>query len=299
MTPTRACYPKDLEQVHFSDHQSLAEGITTLTTATIPFAGRAIPAMVVLGLVPLQLGTGKVRPLVYPTVMILLIGVATKRGPSLNPSPPFLDQRGKLSPFPPLPPQPSVDYAMTGGDITIDPRYSEYTPLSDSFPIAPQTVLGPELRYGYHPPGHSNLPQEQILDGLPAAPTSPGVAVYPPLFNQAPSEYLISGHPPSGSTTLVSRDVIRAPRLSTFRPLLGQTYQSHTAGPIRGVAISPNQTRYQCIMCDANYAQLSGLNRHYKDKHLPRVACDLCGLTFSSGRAYLLTEHLETNHPSA
>ena len=189
---------------------------------------------------------------------------------------------------------------MTGSDITVVPRSLEYAPGPDGFQIAPQNPIPqPEVRYDCQTPGHDD-PIQEPPDGTPAA-------IYPSPFKRVPLAYpgYLVGHPPSSS--LVNSGVV-LPAHPTYqnegngpstRQLLGQTYQdtptlSATAGPIDQ---RPTRSRHQCTVCDASYARLSGLNRHYKDVHFPWISCDFCGLEFSSGRRYLLTRHLKTDHP--
>ena len=188
---------------------------------------------------------------------------------------------------------------MTGSDITIDARYDlEYTQTPGASPIVPRnTIPRLEVRYD-EPPGHGDPIQEPIPNGTPAAVTaSPGVAVYPPSFNQSLEAYLISGHPLSSS--LGNRGVIppadtthhnEESRRSTLSQLLDQT---NTAGLTRGAGVN-HPSRHQCTECDASYARLSGLNRHYKDKHMTWMTCRRCNSEFSLGRMYKFTEHLET-----
>jgi hypothetical protein len=210
-----------------------------------------------------------------------------------------------------------MDNPMAAGDITIDPRYVDCAPL-DGLPIAPRNPIPRlEVRYDYQPSGlgYGDTNQEPIPNGTPAAVTaSPGVAMYPPPFNQlevpgAYSGYHVSDHPSSSS--LVNRGVVLPAHpvyqnegngLSSSRQLPGQAYQdtptssatSSIAGPI-----DQHTGRHQCTMCVASYARLSALNRHNKDKHTAWRACALCGFRFSSGRGYILTRHLENDHPDA
>ena len=205
---------------------------------------------------------------------------------------------------------------MAAGDITIDSRYLECSPTPGGFPIAGRnTTPRQEVRY-HQPSGHDDITQDPIPEGTPAAvTTSPGAAMYPPYFDPVPGAYsghLVSGHPSSSS--LVNSGIVLPANsahqnegngLSTSRLLLtSQSYQdtltlSTTAVPILGVEVDQHPNRHQCTVCDAKYAWPSGLNRHYKDVHLPWISCDFCGLEFSSGRRYLLTKHLETDHPNA
>lgn len=201
----------------------------------------------------------------------------------------------------------SADYSTTRGDATKDPAYLEYAPAPGSFSIAPQNPIpGPEIHYGYQPSrvGPDDPAQEPIPDGTIAA-GSPlhDVAVYPPPFNLTPGSYLVPGH--SLSSSLVNRSLVptahtthqneRKSRQSASRQL-GQAHEDTpssltTAGPIRGVG--ENQ-RHQCTKCNASYVRLSGLNRHYKDKHSAWMACHRCSSEFSLGRMYKFTEHLQT-----
>jgi hypothetical protein len=188
---------------------------------------------------------------------------------------------------------------MTGSDITMVSRSRslEYAPAPDGFQIAPRnSITPPVVRYDYQNPGHGGEPIQRLSDGTPTA-------MYPPPFKQVPgaySGYLVSGHRPSvNSGVVLPARQNEGDGLSVSQQLLGQTHQvtptlSATARPI-----DQGPSRHQCTMCDASYARLSGVNRHYKDVHLPWISCDFCGLEFSSGRRYLLTRHLETDHPQA
>ena len=194
---------------------------------------------------------------------------------------------------------------MTRSDTTIDPHHLEYTQTPGGFPMALRnSIPWPKVRYDYRPPGHGDPIQEPIPDGPPTAVTaSPGMEVYPPPFNQTPGARLVSSHPLSSS--LVNSDVVPPARTAYQKKgngkpsrQLRQTYQdtptlSNTAGPIRGVGVDQHPSRQQCTMCDASYARLSGLNRHYKDKHTARMACRHCNSKFSLGRMYRFTEHLQ------
>lgn len=291
-SPAWADTYKGQEPAHANDHQGDPEpgGITTSTTAIIPFSGRAVPTMVILSLVPLHLGTGQ-----YP--------------PSLNPSSPLSPDKGgepslfRVSPSHPSEPSHlSVDY-QTGSpsDIRIDPQYSEYAPTPDGFPIAPRNPIP-----HYQPPGHGDLIQEPKLDGSTAAAIASrghSVAVYPPSFDQVPRTCLISDHPLSPSP--VNQGVI--PLAHTTYQTEGngqstcrQTYRdaprfpTNTAGTTRGGGANQHPSRHQCTICDASYARSSGLNRHYKDKHRAWMACRRCDSEFSLGRMYKFTEHLQT-----
>ncbi|KAI9457792.1 hypothetical protein BJY52DRAFT_1374441 [Lactarius psammicola] len=265
------------EPAHANNHQDHPEGITALATAVIPFAGRAVPTMVVLSLVPLQLGADQYAP--------------------------FLDQGGEPGPFSPShmsePSQPSIDFPLAAGDIMIDPRYLGCALSPSGFPVAPRnSIPRPEVRYDYQPSSHGDTTQEPIPDSTPAeVTTSPRVAVYPLPFNQIPgpySGYLVPGHPSSPTLENSSAVPLVSPAYqnegngpSTPRQLLGQIFQdtptlSPTAEPIRGVEVDQHPSRHQCTMCDAKYARFSGLNRHYKDMHLPWIACGFCGLKFGA-----------------
>lgn len=287
VVPTQAGNSKGPEHAHANAHQVHPEGITTLATAIIPFSGRAVPTTVIVSLVPLHLGTGQDLP-------------------SLNPSsPPPLDQAGGLSQLPPSHPSGpsylSADNPMTRSYTPIDPRYDlEYALTPSGFPVVPRNSNPrPEAHYDYQPPRHGDPIQEPTPNGNPSRViTSPDMAVYPPSFNQTLGAYLISGRPYSSS--LVNRSAI-PPTHTTHKnkesrqsSLLGQTYQATTVGPIRGVGVDQRLSRHQCTMCDASYARPSGLNRHYKDKHMAWMACHHCNSEFSLGRMYKFTEHLQT-----
>lgn len=223
-----------------------------------------------------------------------------------------MDQGGDLGPF--LlshisePSQSLVDYPIVAGDVTIDPRYLECAPSPVGFPISPRnSVTRPEVGYDYQPYGN----EEPIPGYTPAEVTASfGVAVYSPPFNQILQVYVVSG--PPFSSSLVNNGVIQSSRItyqtegsghSTSRQL-GQAYQdsptpSASTGKAGGVLVDQPPHRYQCSMCDADYAGVSGLNRHYTEKHLPWMDCDFCGFQYPSGRKYLLTIHLKTYHPNA
>jgi hypothetical protein len=187
---------------------------------------------------------------------------------------------------------------MSGSDIPIDPCYDlEYAPTPSGFPIVPRSLVPrPGLRYDYQPPGHGDLIQEPIPPQKII--TSPDVAVYPPSFNQTLGAYLTSGHPLSSS--LVNSGII--PHTHTTHKneesqqsrLLGQTDQTNTVEPIQGARVNQRASRHQCTMCDASYLRPSGLNRHYKDKHMAWMTCYHCNSEFSLGRMYKFTEHLLT-----
>ena len=189
---------------------------------------------------------------------------------------------------------------MSGNDITLEPRYDlEYAPTPSGFPIVPQNSLPPPRVYDYQPRVHSGPIQEAIPNN-PCATViaSPDTAVHPPSFNQTLVAHVVSSHPLSSS--LVNGGVIppthtthqndESPQ-STLRRLLGQT---STARLIQGTGITEHKSRYQCTMCNASYARRSGLNRHYKDKHMARMACRHCKSKFSLGRMYKFKEHLQT-----
>ncbi|KAF8267545.1 hypothetical protein EI94DRAFT_1312021 [Lactarius quietus] len=286
VSSTQAGNSQAPEPTRANAHQVHLEGITTLAAATIPFPGCAVPTMVILSAVPLHLGTGQHLP-------------------SVNPSPPSLNQGGELSRLPPSrPPEPShlsVVHPVTWSDITIDPRYDlEYSSTPDGFPIVPQNSL-PRTEES-QPPGHGDPIQEPMPKGTPAVVTaSPGVTVCPPFFNQTLGAYLAPSQPLS-SSRVKSGDIPPAHtnpqsednRQSTFRQLLGQTYQANTTVPIRGPGVNQHVGRHKCTICDASYTRLSGLNRHYKDKHLAWMPCRRCNSEFSLGRMYKFTEHLQS-----
>ena len=206
--------------------------------------------------------------------------------------------------------QPLNDYPMAAGDSSIDPHL-ECALSSGGFSIAPRTPISrPEVFDDYQPSRHVNITQELIPDGTPAVVTAlPGAAVYSPPFNQTLGVYVVSG--PSFSSSLANRDVIHPSRTTYQSEENGQV--SHQLGQvnrgtptlsaftesIRGVGMNQQPRRHQCTMCDADYAGISGLNRHFTEKHLPWMACDFCGFQYPLGRKYLLTRHLETDHANA
>ncbi len=161
-------------------------------------------------------------------------------------------------------------------------------------------------RYDYQPSGHSDTTQEPIPGAPPTVVTaSPRGTVYLPPFTQTPGVYPVSGRPLPPS--LVNCGVI-PPTHTTYQNegngqsisrQLGQTYQdtptfSATAEPIRGMGVDQHPSRYQCTRCDHDYAQISGLNRHFMDKHAAWMVCSGCNSEFSLGRVYKYTEHLQT-----
>lgn len=190
---------------------------------------------------------------------------------------------------------------MSGNDIPIEPRYDlQYAPTPSGLPIVPQNSIPRPRVYDYRPHGHSGLIQEPIPNNPWATViASPDImAVHPPSFNQTLVAHVVSGHPLSSS--LVNGGVIPPAHAthqndestqSTLRRLLGQT---STAGLIQGAGVTEHKSRHQCTMCNASYTRLSGLNRHYKDKHMARMACRHCKSKFSLGRMYKFKEHLQT-----
>ncbi|KAN0131611.1 hypothetical protein V8E53_010453 [Lactarius tabidus] len=291
--PTQAGNPKGPEPAHANANQVHYEGITTLATASIPFSGSAVPITVMVSLVPLHVGTSQ-----YP--------------PSHNPSPPPpLDQAGGLRLLLPASessePSPlSMDDPMTGSDIPIYPRYDlEYVPTLSDFPIVPRNSNPlPEARHHYQPPGHGDPIQGPVPNSTPPRVIAlPDVAMYPPSLNQTlGGAYLTSGHPLSSS--LINRGSVHPAhknKESRQTRLLDQTYPTYptnTVGPIRPrirrAGVDQRLSRHQCTMCDASYLRPSGLNRHYKDKHMTWMACHHCNSEFSLGRMYKFTEHLQT-----
>ncbi|KAH9057634.1 hypothetical protein EDB87DRAFT_1578525 [Lactarius vividus] len=262
---TQAGNSKGPEPAHANDHQGHPDDITTLSTVIVPFAGCAVPTRVTLSLVPLHLGIGQ-------------------RPPSTNPLPPPPLEKPPPS-QPSKPPHTSVGHPLTTSN-TLNPRHLEYAQIPGGFSIAlrnstprPQVLCDP---------GHGGPIQEPIPEGLPATvAASPGAAMYPP-FGQTPWAY-----PPARTACQKGEN-----RRSTSRQH-GQTYRdtptfSDTAGPTRSVGVDQHLSRHQCTECDASYARLSGLNRHYKDKHSARMACRRCNSEFSLGRVYTFTEHLKT-----
>ena len=194
----------------------------------------------------------------------------------------------------------------------IIPRYLEYAPSPVGSPIALRnSITRPEVGYVYQPSGNGDPMQEPIRGSISAAVTaSPGVAVYSPAFNQTLEGHVVSG--PPFSSSLVPRGVVHPSRITyqsegsgqSASRQLGQTCQdsptpSTSAGQIRGVGVDQQPHRHQCSMCDADYAGVSGLNRHHTEKHLPWMACDFCGFQYPLGRKYLFTRHLEKDHPNS
>ena len=51
---------------------------------------------------------------------------------------------------------------------------------------------------------------------------------------------------------------------------------------------------YCCDTCGKRFKQLQGLNRHYREKHAPRL-CLFCDVAWS--RPYQYRDHLKTHHP--
>lgn len=205
---------------------------------------------------------------------------------------------------------------MAAGDITIDPRFLECVPFPGGFPTyfpiaARNPIPQPDVLDNYQLSRDVDTNQEPVSDGTPAVVTaSPGVTVYPPPFNQTLGGYLVTDPPFSSSlvncgATPPSRTTYQTEGSGqpTFGQL-GQTDQGTTTlsasvGPIPGVTVDQYPRRHQCTMCDADYSLVSGLNRHFTEKHLPWMACDFCDFQYPLGRKYLLTRHLETDHPNA
>lgn len=284
LVPTQ---PNDPEPAHGNDDREHPEEITTFATTVIPFSGHAVP-----------------------TTVVLSLGQYTSS----------LDQGCELGPFSlshlSEPSQPSTDYHVATGDTTMGPRFLKYIPSPGGFPTrfpiaARNPIPRPDVLYDYQPSRHVDTNQEPVPDGTPAVDTaSPGVTVYPPPFNQTLGGYLVSD--PAFSYSLVNR-VVTPPSRTTFQtegsgqPTFrqpGQTDQgtptlSVPSGPIRGVTVDQNPRRHQCTMCDADYSLVSGLNRHLTEKHIPWMSCDFCDFQYPLGRKYLLTRHLETDHPIA
>ncbi len=203
-------------------------------------------------------------------------------------------------------------YSMTA----TDPRYLGWAPPPGSIPITPRSSISQrELCDGHQFLVRGSSTQERLLDNCPAAvTTSPGVEVCLPPFNQAPgrttsSLVTASGHIPSPS--LINGDVISPTHAANenlnkgnWLPTslqLNQSYQgnltsSNSGKPIdwQGVGVDQFTSHHQCNMCSARYTQLSGLNRHYKEKHMPWMSCRHCNFRFSSGRMYNFTKHLQT-----
>lgn len=204
-----------------------------------------------------------------------------------------------------------MEYHVVANDITIDPRLWECIPIPGGpptyFPItARNSIFRPDVLDDYQPSRDTYTNQEPSSDGTPAVFTaSPGVTVMSP-FNQTPGGFLVvdpslsslvnSGATPPSRTTYQTEG-----RQPTFGQL-GQTDQSTSTPsasikPIQGVTVNQYRRRHQCTMCDADYSLVSGLNRHLTEKHLPWMACDFCDFQYPLGRKYLLTRHLETDHP--
>ena len=76
---------------------------------------------------------------------------------------------------------------------------------------------------------------------------------------------------------------------------------SRRAGGIRGTPNGPNSCGVQgCKKKDQPYKLLSGLRRHYQDKHCEPTLCTLCDRdVFEWTRPYQLKDHLEKKHPKA
>jgi hypothetical protein len=71
VVPTQADNSKGLDLEH---DRGPPEGVTTFTTAIIPFSGHAVPTMVVLSLVPFRPEAGAaslVKLLVYPAILLI------------------------------------------------------------------------------------------------------------------------------------------------------------------------------------------------------------------------------------
>lgn len=204
---------------------------------------------------------------------------------------------------------------MAAGDITVHSRFSECALSSGGSPITPRnTIPQPEVLYVHRPSRHVDITQEPIPYCTPAAVTaSPGGAVYssPPFSQTTLRGYPVSG--PLSSPSLVDRGVTPPSRTTyqtegsgkpTSRSLgltdQGPSNPSASPGPIRGMGVDQQPRRHQCTICNSEYDSVSGRNRHVKEKHLPWMACDFfCGFQYPLGRRYLLTRHLERDHPKA
>jgi hypothetical protein len=280
------------DPAHANDDQGQPEAFAAFATTAIIPSGPAVPTMVVLD----SLGAQPSSLLIWPSQFT----ASVYQGSELGPLPPsYLSE----------PPQLLMDYPMAAGGITVPPRFSKCALSSGGFPIIPRNpILQPEALYDHQASIHVDITQEPIPDYTPAAVTaSPGVAMYSLPFDPTLGGYLVSG-PPS-SPSLVNRGVTPPSRTtyqtegsgqSTSRPL-GQTDQgssniSASLGPIRGVRVDQQPRRHQCTTCNAEYALVSGLNRHVTEKHLPWMSCDFCGFQYPSGRKYLLTRHLNIDH---
>ena len=251
----------DPELAYARDYRGHPEGITTSTSAVISFYGRDIPIGVTLSLVPWHLRAFQIRPLVYPADSAILIDLTLMYAPSL-------DQSGELRPFTPLRlselSQTLMGCSMGTGDITIDPRDSEYAPsLGDFVLIAPRNAIPrPEVRYD-QPPGHDDTLAEPIPDCPAPAIAYPGETLYPPPFNQVPGAYSSYRDPvsstlshPSPSPLLSSGIVLPSPAYQNERSglstRLGQTAVqtdtltlSTTAVPMRGVGVDRHPGCYE------------------------------------------------------
>lgn len=75
------------------------------------------------------------------------------------------------------------------------------------------------------------------------------------------------------------------------------TMASSSVASIRDSTVRRNRGTYSCHTCNANFVQRQGFNRHNRDKHEPRNICPHCRVfTWSPGRNYLFTKHLEIDH---
>jgi hypothetical protein len=71
--------------------------------------------------------------------------------------------------------------------------------------------------------------------------------------------------------------------------------------PNVGVVVGQDSTQgsspHVCHKCAANYREKKGLNRHFRDKHLPPKICGLCRrFEWPGGRIGLFKRHLHEKH---
>ena len=130
---------------------------------------------------------------------------------------------------------------------------------------------------------------------------------YPETSRQAPWGYIdgsaeIStiGH---GSSLPYSVHHIEEAASPNFQSAVQASYPVIVASSISSNQLAPVDAMsetFWCHICGVGFVQKQGLNRHNRDKHIPRNICPLCErYEWSSGRRYLFLRHLERHHPEA
>jgi hypothetical protein len=75
-------------------------------------------------------------------------------------------------------------------------------------------------------------------------------------------------------------------------------------GDTAGQHSTQDSSRYRCPKCTLSYSEKKGLNRHFKDRHLPRNICRLCQrrsqrFEWPAGRIGVFKRHLREDHKIA